>query len=814
MKQPLFAQLLSTLLLLLIISCKQDKQVITNENISVQAYLADKQFQPESAILLKDNDLAFASKIDIIRNAKQQLKLNYYIFHPDESTAFMVKEILKKISTNKDFRVKILTDYQYNYTQLDFFKWLENQQPHGIQQIEIGLYNRPTINIIKLAEFLTMGCSSDNTKTNSEGLPECAEEKLAYLEKFDVMSLSEAENAMSIPAKIFLTGLYAHHPATLLYGIQGGYQRSVKSMQLADAAKKNKSQIEQVKELGSRYLAAKQSKGVKKIAAKLAVGTKVAGLFLNKQLGPLINSAKTIFPFSVDGVDDLPLMKHPDLEYITDYTHHKFILGDDASLQIGGRNVANAYHMHPTHLEKYYTFMDTDVHMALTEKDGERFNAAFDRIWNFRTMVASVDDVAKHAPLNYLNLVNDIDTLKAKDCNTILDATQKEACLKQLFSELVEVAVMPYTAAKQAAWDEKYKDLLATYDNYLATKKEFKSWTVPEQIFDSKNGFVQADNITAPLHSFTHYPIAAKDFYYVENLPFSQVNNTAPQTRSFGSTYDHEVTHGKGIHKVWRAALQNACEQSNQTGEPTEVIIHQGYFAPPMGITHEMNRLIKANECPNVTVKLYTNSILSTDLIPINLIGRRMLFSMNQHNKDMKSDKFQYFEYNVDTLSNIVAHKYSYAGDPEGRLKSYFSLHTKVMIFGNDIYIGSANTDFRSYLMDTNNGVFIKNAPELVARYKAFLKELATNKIVAPAKDFYQYDSRSALIAHEKATMPTLMERLALKNDTIPLSDAQQKQIDALLMILNKSSDEFDKLLKEDGKMTQDPLIDRLLKMI
>ena len=61
------------------------------------------------------------------------------------------------------------------------------------------------------------------------------------------------------------------------------------------------------------------------------------------------------------------------------------------------------------------------------------------------------------------------------------------------------------------------------------------------------------------------------------------------------------------------------------------------------------NRLIKANECPNVTVKLYTNSILSTDLIPINLIGRRMLFSMNQHNKDMKSDKFQYFEYNVDT---------------------------------------------------------------------------------------------------------------------------------------------------------------------
>lgn len=810
MRKPFF--ILSILLLLLIVGCQPEKPTIIPENISVAEYLSDKQFQPKEAILLKDNDLSFASKIDIIRHAKKQLRLNYYIFSPDESTSFLVNEILKKIKTDKDFRVKILTDYQYNYYQLDFFKWLENQQPHGIQQIEIGLYNRPTINIIKLAEFLTLGCS-DN-KATTEGLPECAKEKLAYLKKFDTMSLAEAESAMSIPAKIFLAGLYAQKPNVLLYGLQGGYQRSVQSIKLAEEAQENKNKITQIKALGMRYLETKKTEGVQKIKAKLGLGTSVASLFLGKQLSPLINSAKTILPFSVEGIDDLPLMTHPDLEYITDYTHHKFIMGDDNTLQIGGRNVANAYHIHPTHLEKYYTFMDTDVFMALTEKDGALFNAAYDRLWNFRSMVASLEDVAQHAPPSYLHLINEIDTIKAETCDGETDAAKKEACLTQLFAQIVNAESAPFTAEKQAKWDEKFKNLLATYEKYLATKKPFKSWTTIEQIFNRNEGYVLQDNINAPLHSFTHHLIAAKDFYYVENTPFSQANNVTPKARSFGSEYGKEVNHGKGIHKVWMDAFQQACEQSNQTGEPTEVIIHQGYFAPPMGIANEMNRLIKAANCPNVTLKLYTNSILSTDLFPINLIGRRLLFAMSQHNTEVNSNnRFQYFEYNLDTLKNIVLRDYDYPKNEKEPLSTYFSLHTKVMIFGNDIYIGSANTDFRSYLMDTNNGIFIKNAPELVARYKQFLKEIEDKKIVTPAKNFFQYTNKDALNKQERSEMVDLLKRLGfVEGDT--LSSAQQQQVEVLFMLLDKSSEGFDEVLNETGELPPSPLIDRLLKMI
>ena len=54
------------------------------------------------------------------------------------------------------------------------------------------------------------------------------------------------------------------------------------------------------------------------------------------------------------------------------------------------------------------------------------------------------------------------------------------------------------------------------------------------------------------------------------------------------------------------------------------------------------------------------------------------------------------------------------------------SLHSKVMLFDRDIFIGSSNADLRSLMMDSNNGVFIRNAPDLVAAYKARIDTLIT----------------------------------------------------------------------------------------
>ena len=36
--------------------------------------------------------------------------------------------------------------------------------------------------------------------------------------------------------------------------------------------------------------------------------------------------------------------------------------------------------------------------------------------------------------------------------------------------------------------------------------------------------------------------------------------------------------------------------------------------------------------------------------------------------------------------------------------------HSKVMLFGPDPFVGSANADLRSYVLDTNSGLLIRSA--------------------------------------------------------------------------------------------------------
>jgi putative cardiolipin synthase len=52
------------------------------------------------------------------------------------------------------------------------------------------------------------------------------------------------------------------------------------------------------------------------------------------------------------------------------------------------------------------------------------------------------------------------------------------------------------------------------------------------------------------------------------------------------------------------------------------------------------------------------------------------------------------------------------------------SLHTKVSLFGDDMIVGSANGDVRSYMMDSNNGMIIRNAPTFMNHYRMYIDDL------------------------------------------------------------------------------------------
>ncbi|RMA64212.1 phospholipase D-like domain-containing protein [Ulvibacter antarcticus] len=809
-----FYKKLSLFLTIMVLSGCSQRIVGPTLNTVIPDYLQVNEFQVKNAFILKDNDQAFASKIDIIRNADKELRLIYYIFDLDESTAYMTNEILQKIKEDKDFRVKLLTDYQWNYKNLDFFRWLESQQPHGIQQIEIRFYNRPAISVIKFAEFMTLGCANAKQGAESNGL-DCTEEKLNYLKKYDGLSLPQAEEVMSIEAKIFLAGFYAKDPNGILFGTQLGYGRDLQTMMSSPGGtpKIDEAQKQTLMKVMKLYWDAKTGSTSEKIQAKIQLS--IAGLFFGKELKPFLNGLETLLPFSLKDADETALMTNPEIAYITDYTHHKFILADTKTAQVGGRNCANAYHMRPNELEKKYIFMDTDVYLDLEPKGGTLFKKTFEDLWGFTEMVATTSEIEKHAPIGFLYMINQANTIAETECSKIEDQIQRLGCSGQVFYNLLDQGYSELVQIKQAEWGEKFTSYLHKYENdYLAKTINKKSWTQLNELFDANNGFVQNTTIENGLHTTNVIPMKSQNIYYVENVPYdlSTKGRNLPRQRHFGAAHGEEIEHGKMIHKVWEDAFIAACEKSEKTQEPVEVIIHQGYFAPTESVVHQMNMLMNEKICKNVKLKIYTNSITTTDLTPVNFIGRRQMHELFQKNKNFDSDKFEYFEYNKAVLDSIVANNFLLENGVKGT--GSFSLHSKVILFDDDIYIGSSNAEFRSYMMDTNNGIFIKDVPELVASYKKILKNLEDKNIVGDAKNSLKFSDLLELHQQEVKDFAELRDRYAMDDRSFLKSRKEQLEytINQLYEILNQVSVEMERSLKKK-KLEGRSKLDELLKV-
>ena len=805
--------LLLTLLVLSTAGCS--KNLLLSSPLAVTPdYLEHNSFIAKKAFVLKDNDLAFASKIDLIKNSKKELRLIYYIYDLDETTAYMTHALLEKIKADKDFRVKLLIDYHWNYKNLDFFRWMENQQPNGIQQIEVRFYNRPAVSVIKFAEFMTIGCAGDKIGVQ-ENTPNCAEEKSNYVNKYNNLLLKEAEKEMSLEAKIFLAGFYSKDPNGLLFATQLGYARELQAMAestqatpvMTEAVKDN------LKKVMALYWKAKTGNNAQKIQAQIQLS--IIGLFYGNQLKPFLNGLETILPFSVKDANGSAMMANREMDYVTDYTHHKLILADKEVAQLGGRNCANAYHMHPNALEKKYIFMDTDVYMHLDETGGNILQENFDELWNYSKMVANTADIERHAPIGYLYLINKATTMAAAACPENLNDLEKQGCALQIFMQLLNSGTEILVAEKQMEWGEKYEAYLNSYqENYLEKNVNGKNWTSLDMLFNSNNGFVQNVKFNNTLHTVNAIPMKNQKMFYVQNVPYdlSILQRGRLKNRKFGAEYGKELEHGKMIQKIWEDAFMAACAESNTTNKPVEVIIHQGYFSPSEGVVHAMNMLMDKNICPNVKLKIYTNSIGSTDLTPINFIGRRQMQYLLQKNKEFNTDRFEYFEYSKERLTQEVADNFPLENNVQG--VGSFSLHSKVMIFGDDIYIGSANAEFRSYMMDTNNGVFIKDAPELVAAYKKLFEQLEAKNLVVDAKKHINFENVSQLRAQEERDVAALLDRYSV-NDRESMADRKAELeffVRQFYATLDQVTVEMKKSLKKK-KLEGPSSLDELLKV-
>src|SRR5262249_10401287 len=326
-------------------------------------------------------------------------------------------------------------------------------------------------------------------------------------------------------------------------------------------------------------------------------------------------------------------------DHFTDYTHHKFLLVDRSMVQLGGRNVENSYHMHPDPLIKRYVFMDTDLSATLTE-GGEAVAKAFDDLWNFSPMVATLAEVRQHAPNDFV--VN----LKSAEraCASRPEKPAREACVAAQMQEHAPDLAERITEVKRTV-----EANARTYDTRYAPTPAAQA---------------------APTFALDKGSLLA----YLENLPFDSHVSPDKRQRLYGAHAGKEAQSGKHIHDAWLRALPAVCAAAS-TGNPKRIILHNAYFIPPANFTYAMSRLVDGTyDCSRVTVIVLTNSIETTDLNVINLAAGQVLKAFTefyqQHSDPGRRAAFEYHEYQRP------------AQGPSP------SLHTKVSVLGDDIVIG------------------------------------------------------------------------------------------------------------------------------
>jgi phosphatidylserine/phosphatidylglycerophosphate/cardiolipin synthase-like enzyme len=682
--------------------------------------------QPVQARILTDNDQAFLSKLRIIEGARQTLDLAYYIYNDDYSSSYFTQALIA--AARRGVKVRLLVDYSTNYNRLDLFSMMEERGNQGKGSLQVRLYNRPTAGIVADAIYATMGCG--NPLTPQTASTACSKEKLAQVEQ--LMAAETIDGQPAAPQLIsnldvggsgmLLSGLYARSSPLIAFAVEQGEGIDPKAL-AGGSGKASAQQRAQLTRVGKMYLHTRTGPVFGRLAARAELA--VAFLDDGSQLRPLSNTVNDLLPLG----RQLSPQEAKDWDHFTDYLHHKLILGDSRFLQMGGRNVEDSYHMHTNPLTKKYVFMDTDIYAELGA-GGPMVTAAYERLWNFRRMVASLAEVRQHAPNDFAVNLPAFEAAQGK-----CPANSPPDCLDRAF------------AAGARSLEERVAALASSMD---------------------ANARVYAQNYLPKIPP-SDWPIfelpAGAQLAFLENLPFHKA--AAAPVRFYGVPAGEEATHGKYIHDVWLHAFPALCRPD---GPPQELILHSAYFFPPPRLVSVLGQMIGGGaDCSRVSVTVLTNSLQTTDLSIVNVFARHSVKAFAEffeaHAQTGRSAKFQYLDYNTPP------------GSPN------LSLHTKASVVGDDLILGSANADVRSYYMDSNDVMLIRGAGATVGQYRAWLHGvMADGKRVVSRNAELLKEPRSQMIQEDLAWLDAELKRYHVdKHLSAPERAELEKDFVALL---------------------------------
>lgn len=692
--------------------------------------------------VITGNDMAFHSKLELVESATTSIDAMYYIYSDDLSSSVLTHALID--AALRGVRVRLLIDYETNYNRLDLFSMMEKYGNAGKGSLEIRLFNRPTRAIVQDAVYVTLGCGAASPKVN---------ETCGAMKNQEIDTIFQREEVAGRPATqlgisnlnignsgLFLSGLYSKQADLMALAVLAGQSIDVNSLKQPGEAP-SAQQRAQLKKVAETYLHTRMGDAYQRLTSKIEL-TFLFGLF-GATLNPLHDTLTGYFPI------ERPESKETarDWEYFTDYLHHKLLLVDQRHVQLGGRNVEDSYHMRPNPLTTKYVFMDTDLRLDLGTPDSA-LQSAFEAQWNYVSMVATVAEVRHHAPNDY-------------STNHTLVKQATAGCQDRKGADQLTCV------------QEKLANHLLT----LAQRIEQRHHEMDERVSQYWHDYPFARAVDeSPV-----FPIDTGAFVtYVENLPFYGKPGDPPVTRSYGAINGQEAEYGKRIHSLWLLGLRNVCTIATAE-KPQRVILHSAYFAPPSNLLRMLAHMTNGDmDCRHVRMTVLTNSVETTDLGVVNLLAQQSLKAFQeyyaiQRNKTM-SPQIEYYEYQLATGDkSCVRQKDTPAG--------HESLHTKVSLFGDDIVVGSANGDIRSYMMDSNNAMFIRNAPHLALQYRTFIDHLLkdTSKL-HNLTGYFASKSHDEMIQEDLKEMECSIQKYGLRKHLKPeeIKTAQDRIIELL----------------------------------
>ena len=695
----------------------------------------------ENARVISSNEEAFLSKLEMVSSATTTIDAAYYIFADDYTSSVFASELIA--AANRGVRVRLLLDYHATYHDLDLFSMMEKRGNAGSGSLQVRFYNRPSRNIVMDAAYLTLNCGD---------LPESDEQQCKDRKQSQVASAFGAETIDGSPAAdlrisnlnvgssgLFLSGLYTKNAELMALAMTGGDAEADPSSSDGGIEMSVES-VQALAKLAGIYWRSRTGNLFQRLVAKIQLAL-VAAIH-GDEFDQLYNSVAEKLPIERRNLAEALR----DWDYVTDYLHQKLLLTDRRYIQLGGRNMEDTYNLSAATMSSGQLFVDTDV-QAVLASGGESVEAAFDRLWNFRTMVASVAEVRQHAPNDFAANADSIGLAKAV-CDFMPADTH---CFEREFAARAET--------REARETRRYEEMIVAAEHFRQT-------VLP--------AMTRHDAATIEID-------AGARLYYVENIPFSGDPGGPLQGRSYGGSNGREAESGKRIHSLVLAALENAC-RSATAARPQRVVINNAYFFPPSNLVDMLARMLDGRlDCRHVDVRIVTNSRESTDLAVTNLFARHVGFAFGEYIRNIRDpDKAASFAY------------YEIQATP-GPIK--FSLHSKVWVLGDDLLVGSANADVRSYMMDANNAVMIRGAPQMMQQYIAKVdRSLADGDKVKNLSDYYMTTPREQVVEEDLQAFRSLLQGMGLDKKLGPeqVAEAETRFVNLINLIYTLTRDGLD----------------------